>query len=68
MCEYLLHSDDDYAKAFRQLYKEHGGDFLEERDKKEEDDKRLTKPSYSPRPMQVRAFTPTSCARATPTR
>lgn len=39
MCEYLLHSDDDYAKAFRQLYKEHGGDFLEERDKKEEDDK-----------------------------
>ena len=39
MCEYLLHSDDDYAKAFRQLYKEHGGDFLEEGDKKEENDK-----------------------------
>lgn len=28
MKEYLLHSDEDYAKAFRELYKEHGGDFL----------------------------------------
>ena len=28
MKEYLLHSDDDFAKAFRELYKEHGSDFL----------------------------------------
>lgn len=28
MKEYLLLSEDDFAKAFRELYKEHGSDFL----------------------------------------
>lgn len=28
MKDYLINSDDDYAKAFRELYKEHGKDIL----------------------------------------
>ena len=29
MKDYLINSDDDYAKAFRELYKEHGKDIVE---------------------------------------
>ncbi|MBQ7222201.1 MAG: hypothetical protein IJS02_01900 [Bacteroidales bacterium] len=36
MKEYLLNSDDDFAVAFRALYKEHGSDFLEEPNGEEE--------------------------------
>ena len=31
MKEYLLNSDDDFATAFRELYREHGGKFLEDK-------------------------------------
>ena len=34
MKEYLLNSDDDFATAFRELYREHGGKFLEDKLKK----------------------------------
>lgn len=37
MKEYLLESDDDFAKAFRRLYKEHGFHFLEAEPEKEDD-------------------------------
>ena len=36
MKEYLLESDDDFAVAFRRLYKEHGSDFLDEEPKNED--------------------------------
>jgi len=36
MKEYLLESDDDFAVAFRRLYKEHGSDFLADEPKKED--------------------------------
>ena len=36
MKEYLLESDDDFAVAFRRLYKEHGPSFLDEEPKKED--------------------------------
>lgn len=41
MREYLLQSDDDFARAFRKLYQEHGSRFLdeEERPKQQEDQK-----------------------------
>lgn len=39
MKEYLLNSDDDFATAFRELYREHGGKFLEEKEKENKDDK-----------------------------
>lgn len=39
MKEYLYYSDDDFAAAFRRLYREHGGKFLEEPDKKDEEGK-----------------------------
>lgn len=38
MKEYLLNSDEDFATAFRELYREHGGKFLEE-EKEDKDDK-----------------------------
>ena len=37
MKKYLLESDDDFAKAFRRLYKEHGSHFLEDEPEKEDD-------------------------------
>jgi hypothetical protein len=37
MKEYLLESNDDFAKAFRRLYKEHGSNFLEDEPEKEDD-------------------------------
>ena len=37
MKEYLLESDDDFAKAFRRLYKEHGSHFLEAEPEKEDE-------------------------------
>ena len=36
MKDYLLESDDDFAVAFRRLYKEHGSDFLDDEPKKED--------------------------------
>ena len=30
MREYLLQSDDDFARAFRKLYQDHGSHFLDE--------------------------------------
>ena len=36
MKEYLLESDDDFAKDFRRLYKEHGSNFLDDEPKKED--------------------------------
>ncbi len=36
MKEYLLESDDDFAKAFHRLYKEHGSNFLDDEPKKED--------------------------------
>ena len=36
MREYLLQFDDDFARAFRKLYKEHGSDFLEPEKEEEE--------------------------------
>lgn len=36
MKEYLLESDDGFAKAFRRLYKEHGSNFLDDEPKKED--------------------------------
>lgn len=36
MKEYLLESDDDFAKAFRRLYKEHGSNILDDEPKKED--------------------------------
>ena len=36
MKEYLLESDDDFAKAFRRLYKEHGSNFLDDEPEKED--------------------------------
>lgn len=38
MKEYLLESQDDFAVAFRRLYKEHGSHFLEDEPQKEESD------------------------------
>lgn len=36
MKEYLLESNDEFAVAFRKLYKEHGSDFLDpQKDEKE---------------------------------
>lgn len=37
MKEYLLESNDDYAVAFRRLYKEHNGQFLTDQPKKEDE-------------------------------
>ena len=37
MKECLLESDDDFAKAFRRLYKEHGSNFLEDEPEKEDE-------------------------------
>ncbi len=39
MKDYLLNSDDDFAQAFRELYREHGGKFLEDDEKEVDDDK-----------------------------
>jgi hypothetical protein len=39
MKDYLLNSDDDFAKAFRELYREYGGKFLEDDEKEVDDDK-----------------------------
>ena len=36
MKEYLLESDDDFAVAFRRLYKEHGSSFLEDEPQKDD--------------------------------
>ena len=36
MKEYLLESDDDFARAFRRLYQEHGSNFLEDEPQKED--------------------------------
>lgn len=36
MKEYLLESDDDFARAFRRLYKEHGSSFLDDKPEKED--------------------------------
>lgn len=36
MKEYLLESDDDFAVAFRRLYKEHGSNFLDDEPKKDD--------------------------------
>jgi len=38
MKDYLLNSDDDFAKAFRELYREHGAKFLTEDEKEVRDD------------------------------
>lgn len=35
MKEYLLESNDEFAVAFRKLYKEHGSDFLTEQPQEE---------------------------------
>ena len=36
MKDYLLKSDDDYAVAFSQLYKEHGGDLVKDLNEQED--------------------------------
>ena len=36
MKEFLLESNDEYAVAFRRLYKEHGSDFLEPKQEEKE--------------------------------
>ena len=36
MKEYLLESDDDFAVAFRRLYKEHGSNFLDDEPQKDD--------------------------------
>ncbi len=36
MKEYLLESDDDFAVAFRCLYKEHGSNFLDDEPQKDD--------------------------------
>ncbi|MDO4827369.1 MAG: hypothetical protein Q4B16_07450 [Bacteroidia bacterium] len=38
MNEYLLRSDDDYARAFRELYREHNGSFLSDQPQEEASD------------------------------
>ena len=38
MKEYLLESDDDYARAFRKLYQEHNGQFLTDQPQEEAKD------------------------------
>ena len=38
MKEYLLNPNDDFARAFRELYLEHGGKFLEEDEEEVRDD------------------------------